>query len=154
MTINATVLVCDEIRFETSGKLFLIGMYPANIAIPTDDVAVGQLIFLFHFDCPIDEPPSTIAFEVTLPGGEPQRSVIQVDKPEANPKHTRWLFRHALTIQGQSLRLGKIGVRVTVDGQELDVSSPWIELLVTSPTVSPPPSEQSPTSRKRKAKRP
>ena len=160
--MNATMLACDEIRFEATGKLFIIGMHPGNIAIIEDGAPVGQLIFLFSVDCELDVIPKEVVFEVALPGAEPQRTTVSVTPPEVGEGHTRWFMRHAMGVQNQPLRAGKIAAKVTADGNDPVVSAPWIKLLSPQeltalslfPTASPPPPAQSPRASRAKAKKP
>lgn len=131
---------------EANGKLFLIGVYPGNVSIPSEVVTTPNIWFLFQLDCLISEIPTKLTFEVQFPGEEPRINVVEVVKPELKPEHTRWMFRHGFGTAMQVLRPGKIRARITADETELDVSTPWIELGPIAPSVSEPPSEQSPSA--------
>jgi hypothetical protein len=147
MAINASLLVCDQIRVENNGKLLLIGVYSGNIAIPFEPIPQISLTFLFSVDCPIDEYPSKVSYEVTLPNGSPTRQEITSTPLEPNPNHTRWHFRHVLSVENQPLYTGKIKARVLFNDQELEISSPWIEMMAPAIVTNAfaPPSEQSQT---------
>jgi len=135
MAINASIIVCDDIRQENNGKLFIIGFYTGNIILPAEEWLVMKLIFFFTLDCPNILRPKSITFEITLPNDEPQVETVPLAVLEPEPHHTRWIFRHPLLVQGKTLRPGKIKGRVLLDEQELEVSTPWI--------VVPPPPDQT-----------
>ena len=157
--MNASVIVCDDIRIEITGKLVLVGVYPGNLSIPQDNMQIPQLQFFFSADFPLDDVPKRLSFEVTLPGQETQKSEMDLAAPIAEPHHTRWQIRHVLGIAGPVLKTGKVDIRVVADGNECPISSPWVVLApAAEPTIeassnaSPQPSEQSPTVRKRTRK--
>lgn len=147
MGMNASMIICDDLRMEVTGKLFLIGVYPGNIGIPVEGSIAGQLMFFFSFDCPIEDTPANITFEIILPGERPEQATVSVNRPEPDGKHTRWFMRQVIAVQGKTLRAGKILARVTADNAEVDISSPWIEIgpqMTFAPprqdsTASPPP---------------
>lgn len=134
--MNVTVLVCDEIRIELSGKLFIIGMYTGNIAIPHDDFVIPSINFLFSFDCALSDMPKKVAFEITMPGGVTNSSQLDVAPPEIKEHHTRWYMRHALGFQNTSLRSGKIEAKIVVDDREIIAGAPWI--VIAPPQESIP----------------
>ena len=158
MISNATVLIADQLRIEVNGKLFVIGMYTGNVAVPEgEEETRGSLQFLFSIDCKIDEIPKEIVFEASLPGEELNRSIVQVPPFVPEEQHTQWMMRHAVAATNQVLRPGKIVAKVIADGQETVVGTPWIvaisaEMMIrlntppgltVDPTVFRPPSSQS-----------
>lgn len=149
MSISATLLVCDDLRIEMGGKVFIIGMYTGNISIAAPEVPVWQLIFLFSVDMPLDELPNTVTFEVTLPGSDVDRHSFTIPEFAASPEHTRYYLRQMMRVQNKPLRPGRIEAKVLCDEREVRVSTPWIVVAphnATAPTASEPPSEQSPNA--------
>lgn len=142
MSRSATLMVCDDIRQEMSGKLIIIGVYTGDILILHDDFQIGQLIFFFTVDCDIKDTPRKTYFEVVLPDGE--TTSLTIDAPELIPdeQFTRWYIRQTLGIQNKSLRSGKIKAKVICDGEEIRMSAPAIvvppvvkEVATTAPTA-------------------
>jgi hypothetical protein len=150
MSINVSIMVCDDIRFEQNGKMFLIGVYNNDLGIGAPGAVVPQLMFLFSVDGPLAERPKEITLEVTLPGGAPIGSTFPVPLAdsllETLPGRTRWFMRNVIAIQNTELNPGRIVARVAVDGVDVTVSTPWIsvteslremEASVSSETLPP-----------------
>ena len=150
MAINATLIICDDIRIEITGKSIIIGMYTGNLSITEEPSVITKLMFLFNVDIPLPYIPTVVTVEVTIPGVPvPLREEVKVPPPAApiGPEHTRWIFRHAIGMQNITARSGKIVARVWVDDQELEISSALIVVgepsLEESSTALPPPVAQS-----------
>jgi hypothetical protein len=144
MTANATLLVCDDVRFETGGKLLVIGAYSGDIAIPADPSQVSQLVFVISVDIPIDETPSSITTEIQLPGAEPSISTNNLIRPEAGEGRSTFMYRQIMGVKDPILKPGRIYAKVSFGEREIEMATPWIVMASAPPTVSLPPSEQSP----------
>jgi hypothetical protein len=125
----ASVLVCDDIRLEISGKLIIIGAYTQDIVIPSDEFVVNQIYFLFLAECQRSEPFKSLKFEVTLPGNEPV--AVDMGKPppladDVMPERERLYVRQAIQIPAAKLRPGKIMARVIHDGGVINAGAGWI----------------------------
>jgi hypothetical protein len=148
VTTNVSLLVCDDLRLEVNGKLFLIGLYSGNIITFQEGGIVPALHFLFSIDMPIDRPPGDVILEVTLPGEETQRAQLEVGMPaDVGPGHTRLTFRHVISVANVPLRAGKIIASANLGGVAHPFSTPWIVVAPAATTVtvsdsnaSPPPS--------------
>ncbi len=154
--INVSLLVCDEIRIEITGKLIIIGLYTGDISVPVDGTFIQRLNFLFSVDGPLSSKPDEVQFKLTLPKTETNLSVGPVGT-FLNPGGLRkkWLLRHSVGVVNQQLYSGKIMASVIFNGEEHIPSTPWIAVVETpiGPIVSPPPAAQSPTVRRQKVKR-
>jgi hypothetical protein len=123
---SATLLACDDIRIEANGKLIIIGVYTGNIVLLAPEMPGTNLTFMFNLDVPIDEVPKNVAFEVVLPGEEPDRHALEITGPKLEPHHTRWCLKQVVVAAGKTLRPGRIDAKVVCDGEEIRVSAPWI----------------------------
>jgi hypothetical protein len=138
---NVSVIMCDDLRIEMNGKVFIIGMYPNNIVIPNEEVVCPQLQFFFAADFDKGDIPTTLAYEVELPGEKPQRAEVPVFIPAFEEGHTRWLSRYALTLATPKLRTGKIDARVITEKGVFSAVAGWIAVfqppteVVTEPTA-------------------
>jgi hypothetical protein len=136
---EASVIVCDDVRFEITGKLVIVGAYTADIAIAADEQPTPQLQFLFRAECDINDPFTAIRFEVTLPGTEP---VIAESKnlgppPGVSAGRTRISVHQLISIPGAVLRPGKILARVVHEKGEIPVTATWITKVEPSPKTEP-----------------
>jgi hypothetical protein len=138
MAINATVIICEDLRIENTGKVIVIGMHPGNLSIPTEgETTIAQLIFLFSIDGPLSYLPNRVRFEVEIPGvSQPLSSEMSMETQTFEEKYTRWSARQAIGMRNITAQSGKIAARVWVDDQQLEVSSPWI--VAAEPTLSSP----------------
>ena len=141
MSVSATLLICDDIRFENTGKMLIVGGYTSDIAIPQADFNVGQLLFLFSLDAPISDFPREVKFEVVFPGDELRENAVVLPPLENLEGRTRWYLRQILNFNNQALRPGRIFARVVCDGQETLVGAPWIVLVppIEEPVVTATP---------------
>ena len=136
---NVSVIMCDDLRLEVSGKIIIVGMYPSNIVMPTAELVVPQLQFFFTVDFPRDAVPQRLSYEVELPGEQPQRSDVPVVLPVFQEGHTRWMGRHALTVTSPTLRPGKIQASVITDKGVFPAVAGWVVTTeMQAALISPP----------------
>jgi len=62
-------IVCDDARFDTTGKLMLLGVYNDTILLPEQDSSLIRLSFVFSVNCLTDELPKQGRFSVSGPPG-------------------------------------------------------------------------------------
>jgi hypothetical protein len=138
MTIarQAFVTICDDVRIEISGKLIMIGVYTNHIIIPTEPFIAPQLVFNFYAESDINDPFTSVTFEVNLPQQPIQRVDIPLGMPAkpVNPQWTRWFVRQPMIVRPAILHFGRIDTKVIHDRGELEAGGAWI--LSTPP---PPP---------------
>lgn len=150
MSAQATLIVCDDVRLEMTGKAIIVGMYTTDIVIPAPEITVSHLYFLYIYECPIEERPTKLAIELTLPG---ERPILWDAHPGvgtvALPEERRWLiYRQIVPVFGGVLRPGRIETRITTDRGDIDIRAPWIvqgqpmpeAMPASEPTSSQPPS--------------
>lgn len=129
---------------EITGKLLIIGVYTGSIIIEDDSFAPAQLQFLLNVDCPREEVPQRVVFEIQLPGDTPpHRAEIDVSPVTFEEGHTRWIMRHAVAFRNPMLLPGKIEARVFLDDKAYPAVAAWIEKAAfeappTSPSFPPP----------------
>ena len=128
MISNATLFVCEDIRFEADGKFIVIGTYTRDISIVPGPYPVKRLLFLFNADGPLSSLPKKLEFEVTLPGAQPRRAEIQPPAFEDTPGRTRWYARGIVQFTNEILYPGQIFAKAISDGLETEVVAPWIVL--------------------------
>lgn len=136
MSMQATVLVCDDARLEISGKALLIGVYLDDIAIPSNDYVVQRLCFFLTYEGDFNTMPHSAKFELALPNQTP----VQWDLPMTMPPRTTWqprtkfVYRYPFSIFNRPLNAGRITCRVLHPLGEVQIAGPWI-------TIVPPPPE-------------
>src|SRR5579872_480683 len=122
---SASVLVCDNILFDVTGKAYLHGLYPGDITMPGDELLVNQLVFYFTIQAPKTTkmtPFEIVTLRVTPPGATMSELSIPVANlvHAPNPNRPFMILRAPLLIQQLVLRPGKIETKVIVDGEEID----------------------------------
>lgn len=143
MSPHATVLVCDDIRFELDWKILIVGLYTSDIGIPFSPF-VANLSFLFIVETDIKRPPTKISFEVTLPEQNPVRHDFPVSPIPEMPGRTTFIIRQLVRVPGAVLIPGRIQTRVILnDAEEINAVSNWI---VQNPTHLPEAAVQAGTS--------
>jgi hypothetical protein len=148
MNIDATLMVCDDVRMEVNGKLILIGVYTGDIAIPADGSISPHLMFLFVAEGQLTRQPAEVTFELMLPGDEPRRTSIKLPAFVVPEGRTKWTVRQVLGLQNIVLHPGHATAKVICDGEETAISAPWIVVAPPAsleegsslPSGSPPPS--------------
>ena len=138
MAIQATLLVCDDVRVEWNSKAILIGLYTTDMTIPFEPFIVPQLQFFLIFECGVAERPNKLTLEITLPKQSPIKWEIPL--PEMGPVpegRTRFFLRQPFAVGNPQLMAGHIVGRVTFDGGEIAVGGPWIMLMQSQQTGAP-----------------
>lgn len=132
---RAYVVVCDELLFSITNKLYLNGVYSTDITIPGDDLMLNQLVFYFTVETPKENPPSTIILRAVPPGGKFTELEINVQAvPQVpNPGRPKMILRAPLLVQNILIRPGKIETSAIVDGEELDAGGIWITSVPKRP---------------------
>lgn len=160
-SLNVSVITCDDIRLEATGKAMLIGVYPGDLSIPTETATTPHINFFFSVDGELATRPGEIKFQVKLPEQEAaDTTVSQLAQIAPVEGRTRWSVRHGMGFANAVLRPGRILATVIVDGEEYSAAAPWVVFVppptpaISVSTASPPPSAQSRTSRKKKAPQP
>lgn len=62
-------ILCDEARQEVGGKLLLIGVYSDLVLIPTAEVVLPRLAFVFGYTRLTSEQPESATFRLDGPNG-------------------------------------------------------------------------------------
>jgi hypothetical protein len=132
---TASVLVCDEILFNITGKAFLQGIYPIDITIPGDELVMNQLVFYFSAETDKKKPFKTVALKVVLPGEKPTQIDVPFAAPlsSSNTDRPKMVLRAPLLVQQMVLRPGKIETKVITESEELDAGGIWITSVPKRP---------------------
>jgi hypothetical protein len=125
---RASVIVCDDILFSITGKVFLQGVYQTDITIPGDELTIGQFIFYFTVETPKENPFKKITLSVLLPGGTPNQFEVPLASiaPTLNPNRPKMVLRSPFLIQQPILRPGKIETKVITESGEIDAGGAWM----------------------------
>lgn len=126
---RATVIVCDEILYSVTGKVFLQGVYQSDIAIPGSELAIGQLLFYFIVETPRERPFQKVALKIILPQMPPTTIETQLTFLPVPPDRKTMVLRAPFLLQQPILRPGKVETLVVTEGEELDAGGIWINSL-------------------------
>jgi len=130
---QASVLVCDDLLVALNGKFTMLGMYTADIVIPTDPSISGQLVFLFVVETDIKDPFRSVTLQVALPESAPTRFQIPIMPPlDVHPDRERLIVRWPLVVSPAILKPGKIEAKVIHETGEINAAAPWV-LLASAP---------------------
>jgi hypothetical protein len=136
MAIAATVLICDDMRVENTGKIILVGIYPGELSILSDPSILSQICFFVSIDMPIDEIPKAITTEITLPNQAPNVTTSEITpdiESLKKPGRRKFLFRQLVGLRNVPLSPGRIELKVRCDETEIEVATPWI--VMADPTA-------------------
>jgi hypothetical protein len=137
MARQASVLVCDDLLVSMLGKFTTIGIYTADITIPSEPIVANQLVFLFIVETDVDDLFERMTLEVTMPGQPSVKMDVPLAPPPPIPGRTRWFLRWPFMIQQPVLRPGRIEAKVIHEKGEILTSGPWISLLQQAPPTQP-----------------
>jgi hypothetical protein len=133
---SATVFACDELLYNMTGKVMIQGLYTSgDIAIPSDELRINQLVFCFSIETPVSEPLSSIALKVTFPEAEP--NLLHTPVAAFNPMLYADVRRktiktlHPFLIQQPLLKPGPIRTSVIHDKGEIDAGIIWVTSLAS-----------------------
>jgi hypothetical protein len=145
MAVQATYMVCDDVRVEWNGKAIVIGIYTSDLTIPSTPVAVTQLQFFLIFECGVSEQPKKIRFEVTLPNQPTAHWELRLPENIPVPEgRTKFTVRQPFAVMNAVLEPGQIKAKVTYEETEIDLGGPWIvQVEPTPPGILIPPSDLS-----------
>jgi hypothetical protein len=131
MTIErrASVLICDDVLFGVTGKVFLQGVYQSDITIHGDELTINQLVFYFMVETPIDRPFQRISLSVTFPETPPAYMEIPLTEMPTNSERPRIILRAPFVLQQIVLRPGKIEIKAITESDELNAGDFWISSL-------------------------
>ncbi len=77
----ATVLFCDDVRQEVSGKLLLVGVYQADMVISELPAVLPQLNAVITLMEPKDSPSRSVGVIIDIPGGLEFKATMQGAQP-------------------------------------------------------------------------
>jgi hypothetical protein len=80
--ITAMALFFDDVRFEVTGKVILIGQYVGDLILPDGAAPVDRLAVLVHVRGPRDYMPVRLGVRIEVPGTPPV--VRQFPSPAAS----------------------------------------------------------------------
>jgi hypothetical protein len=143
MIRNATVTVCEDLRFENTGKFIIVGGYTGDIAVFTEGMPLKQLMFLFQVEYRVSDTPIDITFEVKIPGQETKTDRTQIPDVKNVFKKEFWVFRHIIAAENIPPVLGAIDVRVLVGDHVIELVCPSIVQSILLTPSQPTPSSTS-----------
>jgi hypothetical protein len=126
MILNATISLCDDIRFEVGGKITLVGVYLGDVSIIPGPYPVKQLVFLVNIEGTLEDLPRELAIEVAVPSLEPRRKTLTLPTFDSPAGRTTWFTRGVVAFENELLQAGRVVAKVIADGVEYEVGSPWI----------------------------
>jgi hypothetical protein len=134
---TASVIVCDDILFGLTGKIFLNGVYTSDITIPGDQLSLNQLVFYFTIETPKSKPFKRIILNVTPPYTPAAQYDVPIESvaPIVNQDRPKMILRAPLLMQQLVLRPGKIETMVITESEELDAGGIWITSVPKFPST-------------------
>jgi hypothetical protein len=125
---RASVIVCDDILFGLTGKVFLQGVYTSDITIPGSELSLPQLAFYFTAETPKGNPFKKMALRVVPPGMPPAHVEIPIETAQQtiNPDRPKTIIRAPFLMQQILLKPGKVETSVITESEELDAGGIWI----------------------------
>jgi hypothetical protein len=133
MTRQASVLISDDFYVSLVGKFIIHGVYTSDIVIPTEQIIVPQLVFLFQVEADLNDMFQRLRVEVTLPEQTPRTLDVPIAPPPPLPDRKRWLLRIPFLVQQAVLRPGRIEAKVIHETGEIVATTPWISVISQAP---------------------
>lgn len=130
----ASAIVCDEVRFEVTGKPFIIGVYPHDMVFQSLPATVPQLTIIATLFSDIKKPIRKFTVYADWPGGEFSQDFELPELPSpAFPDATRFEATVATVIRPVQVKEpGILTVKIKYEGGE--VRARRVRLIVQSPT--------------------
>jgi hypothetical protein len=122
---NASLIVCEDLRFESTGKFMLVGGISGDITIDPAGGPINRLIFLFQVEYEAADTPKRVSFEVKLPGYAPHTEDKILSDTGAGMR-TILISRNTMTFNQVPPVAGTISARIVSGGQVIDLAAPWI----------------------------
>ena len=131
MAISGTLLVADDVRIETAGKLIPVGMYTNDILIRINPFFVAQIAVIYAIEEDVTVRHPTISFETTFPGEEPKITNVPLTWPPLPPEgipfdRTRWSLKYAIYLGPTTMKPGPIQGAVIYGEQKTQLTPHWI----------------------------
>lgn len=129
LSVQASVLFCDDIRVESTGKLFCVGVYTARLGL-FENAPVDRLGVLVSIRWPRDYRPDALAIKLLLPGmreGEWQPLDMPSSYPELPPGQlpspfAGMVINAVINVRFPAARIGDVvDLWLRADGRELPV---------------------------------
>lgn len=139
---QATFLACDDVLLALNGKMFINGIYTADIVIPTNEAQINQLIIFVMADTPIERPFRSFVILVKLPGEDEPKTFDAMPfilglPPTAAPGRGMLKVRVPFLIQQTILRPGAIEVSIVHEEGTTLAGRQWVQLAsVSAPSAS------------------
>jgi hypothetical protein len=162
-------MFCDDVRQEINSKTSYIGAYPSAVAFPPNPppealLLMSKLVVLVWLIVDINDKVESTTITVSIPPGQTEIFRQEIPPEQLTPPAPEgdWLQRYSLHVALPFINLvlpheGFIEVNVEteqgkISAGRLKVVAPGRPdpatlsggLVLSSPTASPPPSEQSP----------
>lgn len=135
------VTFCDDIRQEVGNKLSIMGIYGANLIVPSFPTVLPKLCCVFNVRVPANAVPRHVAFkllrgeevifEAELSHIDNESTLVQLP-PGTEDSHALTIGNVAQFVNFAVTEQALLKARALVDGKELRGGSP--ELLASSPT--------------------
>jgi len=120
--VSISVLMCDDVRTEASGKTIYIGAYGGTLVVSHLPCILPQLCFVLTVESDIDAVPMRMEFAFEFPG-QPAADLLIVERPQGSPpgiypsdaRYHRSMFTNTMS-QPILAAAGRLKIRSTVDG--------------------------------------
>jgi hypothetical protein len=127
---RAFFLICDDLQIALNGKFTIHGAYTSDIIIPSESLAINQLIVVFYVETPITKPFKRLVLQVSVPGESVPRQLdatptLQIP-PSAAPQRTKVAYRLPFLLQSVVLHPGPIEMKVLHEEGELEAGKQWV----------------------------
>ncbi|MGO9486764.1 MAG: hypothetical protein ACLPX9_19690 [Rhodomicrobium sp.] len=129
MTVQASLLVSDDLLIALNGKWTIVGVYTGDIVVPSGGLVVPQMVFIFMVRVGVGELFERLEVEVLFPKeAEPRRQVppLMIDQT-AIPKGRKQIsLKWPFLISQPTLNPGRIQAKLIHDKGEIEVPGPWV----------------------------
>jgi hypothetical protein len=95
-----TILFCDDIRLEASGKITLVGHYLSELCLLTPNATIDRCALYLHATWRWDQQPGRVVLRVELPGQESSLFPVQLAaRPASPPRQPPEAFPEVFMVQ-------------------------------------------------------
>lgn len=129
-------IFCDDIRYETSGKLTLVGVYSDSLVVSTLPATLPRLCLVARLLSPMKEAPSVVKLRI-LRGEDPLQELVanEIAQPTRKPTDNTQVQTVQFLLEFPSFEIAApcvLRVHAEVDGGEIYGAPLNIQVMQTA----------------------